>query len=391
MKKLVIIGASYLQLSLVLKAKKMDLETHVFAWEKGAVAKDVADYFYPISILDKDKILSECMKIKPDGIVSIASDIAMPTVNFIAKQLKLTGNSLQCTVNTTDKFEMRKRLSLNNIPCPNYALLKSTDDIDLVEANKLNYPLIVKPTDRSGSRGITKVNSITNLKVALERALEESFSKHVIVEEFISAKKEISMEMISWKGEHHFLAATDKVTTGAPCFVEVEQHEPANLPQDLLIEVTGLVKDALTVLGVEYGASHSEVLIDKFSNPHIVEIGARMGGDNIGACLVEMSTGYDFLKGVIEVSLGIEPQIERPLKKYAGIYYLTPKEGTVKHIEINADRFPEIKKWAVLVEPGDYVDFPVKDSAQRSGYFIYQSDNPFVVARSTDVIDIITQ
>ena len=85
MEKIAIIGASYLQLPLVHKAKEMGIETHVFAWEKDAVCKPVADFFYPISTLEKQQILACCYEIHPDGILSIGSDIAMPTVNFIAK------------------------------------------------------------------------------------------------------------------------------------------------------------------------------------------------------------------------------------------------------------------------------------------------------------------
>lgn len=388
-KKLAILGASYLQIPLITKAKDMDIETHVFAWEQGAVAKDMADYFYPVSILDKEQILGICRKIKPDGVISIASDIAMTTVNFVANELGLTGNSLQCTMVTTNKFEMRRQLSGTNIACPGFVKFDLQPPYDLNLSKNLNYPLIVKPVDRSGSRGVTKVGNPADLEYAVNRAMEESFSKSVIVEEFISGN-EYSVEMISWKGKHHFLAITEKVTSGYPYFVELEQHEPANLSEPMQQKIIELVSDALTVLGVQYGGSHSELMVDAEGNLNIIEIGARMGGDNIGAKLVQMSTGYDFVKGVIEVAMGIEPTIIKPASNYAGIYYLTPPKGKVKSITLKTDTHKEIIDHEVFVKKLDSVEFPVKDSAQRSAYLMYQCTQPFRIKNPNELLVITT-
>ncbi|MCG8701588.1 MAG: hypothetical protein MI922_26285, partial [Bacteroidales bacterium] len=130
----------------------------------------------------------------------------------------------------------------------------------------------------------------------------------------------------------------------------------------------------LDALEVEYGASHSELMVTEKGEIYIVEIAARMGGDNIGAYLVSLSTGCDFLKAVIDVSLGIPPKIEKSLQKYAGIQYITPPGGVVSSIENHASEYPYIVKSEVLSELGDTVEFPVKESGNRSAYFIYQSD-----------------
>lgn len=388
LKKLAILGASYLQVPLITKAKKMGIETHVFAWEDGAVARNIADHFYPVSILDKGKILSFCKSIRPGGIISIGSDIAMPTVNYVAQKLNLTGNNLSCSLVTTNKLEMRRQLINNKIPCPRYISF-SADKIfrkDLV--SKLDYPLIVKPVDRSGSRGITLIESPAELETAVDRAMAESFSKTIIIEEFINGR-EVSVEMISWKGTHHFLAITEKVTTGAPYFVEVEQHEPAFVTDELYEKIIGITSVSLSALGVENGASHSELIITQQDEIFVVEIGARMGGDNIGAYLVEMSTGYDFVKGVIDVALGSEPSVIKHKNGFAGIYYLTPQRGKVKEVLINTYRFPQVKHYEVFIKPGMLTNYPVRDSSQRSGYFIYESTTPFRLSNSDEVINII--
>ena len=140
LKKIAILGASYLQRPLVLKAKEMMLETHVFAWQEGNVVNDITDYYYDVSILNKERILEICKEINIDGIVSIASDIAMTTVNYVASNMNLVGNSIEATLISTDKFEMRKALSKNNIACPKFYFFSSTN---FKYDASLTFPVIV--------------------------------------------------------------------------------------------------------------------------------------------------------------------------------------------------------------------------------------------------------
>jgi len=383
-KHLIIIGASYLQLPLILKAREMGIETHAFAWEEGAVAKSYCDYFYPISIVEKDTIVNEARRIQPDGVATIGSDLAAVTVNYIANELCLIGNSLETTALTTNKYLMRKKLSDSGLPCPKFLLAKQSTS--LKEIN-LKFPVIVKPTDRSGSRGVTKVSEISELRSAVKRALSESLKNEAIIEEFV-AGQEISVEMITWEGKHHFLAITDKVTTGPPYFVETQQHQPSLISSQLRDNVLNTVYQALTCLGVAYGASHSELLITSDNDTYIVEIGARMGGDCIGSHLVHLSTGYDFVRGVIEVAFGEFSALEGSKKHYSGIYYLTAKPGRIEKIVDYSERYQQIVKKELFVKQGDAVK-PIRESADRLGYFIYHHGCRRFVPQG-DVFEIVT-
>jgi phosphoribosylaminoimidazole carboxylase (NCAIR synthetase) len=124
MKKLAIIGASYLQIPLVQKAKQMGLETHCFAWDEGAVCKKIADFFYLISIVEKDEILKVCSEISINGIVSIASDLAVLTVNYVAEKLGLIANPNDYSLVTTNKFLMRECFFAHNVPSPRFFVIK---------------------------------------------------------------------------------------------------------------------------------------------------------------------------------------------------------------------------------------------------------------------------
>lgn len=299
-KNIAIIGASYLQLPLIKKAKQMGYITHVFAWAVEDVGEKVADYFYPISITEKKQILDKCREIKICGICSIASDLAMLTVNYVAAALDLPGNSLEATAKSTNKHLMRLAFERAGDPSPKSILVDPSDFLDGLD---LRYPVIVKPTDRSGSRGIFKVNSTDELADAVAQAAAQSFEKKVLIEEYAQGQ-EYSVEHISCKGEHYFLALTLKYTTGAPHFIETGHLEPAPVDAKTLERIKTVVAHALDTLEICNGASHAELKVAEDGTIRLIEIGGRMGGDCIGSELVRYSTGWDFVRMVIQVACG---------------------------------------------------------------------------------------
>ena len=365
-KKLAIIGASYLQLPLVEKAKEMGVETICFAWEDGAVCKDLCDRFYPVSTVDKEEILRICRDEKIDGITTIASDVATLTVCYVAEKMGLVGNPDKYSQTTTNKFLMRQCFMEHCIPSPNFC--ESNGTVPETVRSFL-FPVIVKPTDRSGSRGVEKVENVSGVSKALERACSESFQKKAIIEEFVDGR-EISVESISFAGQHYVLQITDKVTTEAPFFVELEHHQPSSLPDDIKNRVKAIVLEALDALHIKFGASHSELKITSDGDIKVIEIGARMGGDFIGSNLVQLSTGYDFLKGVIEIALGIfhEPKIIE--KKHSGVFFLSEETKELRQVIEHWKDFPVI----VEAEITGTVLKPIECSADRSGYLIYKAD-----------------
>lgn len=370
-KKLAIIGASYLQLPLVEKAKEMGIETICFAWEEGAVCKEVCDHFYPISTVEKEKILEVCQNEGISGICSIASDVAAPTVAYVANKMGLVGNPYESAVKANNKYQMRNAFMEAGVPCPQYKMVMSVDE---AHSKEWKYPLIVKPSDRSGSLGVTKVLAPEDLTPAVTKALSVSFKKEAMVEEFIEGR-EISVEFISYKGHHYPLQITDKVTTEAPHFVELQHHQPSTLSSDMFEKIYGITKNALNALGITNGASHSEYKITDEGRIAIMEIGARMGGDFIGSDLVRLSTGYDFLKGVIDVALGTFEEPQQTVHKYSGVYFLCKETESLKSYIENYKKYPEIVK-AEITDP---VLRNIECSADRSGYFIYQSNNKFQI------------
>ncbi|MDO4762773.1 MAG: ATP-grasp domain-containing protein [Flavobacteriaceae bacterium] len=369
-KKLAVLGASYLQKPLIEKALALGVETHCFAWDKDAVCKEISDYFYPISVLEYDTILEKCKEISIDGITTIAMDICIPVVNKIAQQLHLVGNSDFCSITTTEKSRMKEVLKENRIPIAFYL---ETFQRNFTEDHDFIFPLIVKPVDRSGSLGVTIVNNYTELNNAVKVSCEYSFQKKSIIEQFIEGA-EVSVETISYKGKHKVLAITDKKITKKPYFVEIEHHQPSQYDNVLQSEIIEIALRTLEATRVENGASHIEFIIDKERNVYVNEIGSRMGGDFIGSHLVQLSTGFDYVKAIIDIALGefSMPKIVQNIN-HSGVYFLSQENPhLLKYFEEDYD-------FIVQKEITNSSLKPLKSSADRSGYIIYQSDRPIIL------------
>lgn len=370
MKKIAIIGANDFQNPLILKAKSLGYETHVFAWQDGSIGEETADYFYPISIVEKDEILEKCKEIGIDAIATIASDLATLTVNYVAEKLRLPGNSLECTKKSTNKYEMRKAFKEAGVATPGFEIVSSPEDIE--KLSDMEYPLIVKPTDRSGSRAITKIYKKEELEEAISKAIENSFEKKAIVEEYIEGN-EFSAEGITYNGEHKFLTITRKATTGAPHFIETGHIEPAGLNKDMEEKIYNELTKALTALKITNSATHSEFKITPNGDIRIIEIGARMGGDCIGSDLVQISTGYDFVKMVIDVAMGNKPSFEKVTEpKIAVIRFIFNKEDLENFEKVKSET-PELIYFVSKIE--DISSHKVVDSSSRFGFYILACEN----------------
>ena len=369
MKNLVIIGASELQLPLIERANDLGYSTHVFAWRDGAVGLDKMARFYDIDIKDVDKIYNIVRELNPVGVCTIASDLANITVHKLASRLNLPHNSEHCLKVSTNKYAMRKELYNHKILCPKF-LITDTDEIDI---QNMNFPIIVKPTDRSGSRAITKVKDSSELKEAIMRARDISFEKRAIVEEYIEGD-EYSAECISQNGVHYLLNITKKFTTGSPHFIETGHLEPAGLSDEDIGKIRDTIFKALDALDIKLGASHSEF---KYSREdkivHIIEIGSRMGGDFIGSSLVRFSTGYDYLKMVIDCAVGNDILVEKtlsPVYPYVCVKYCFDYND-IKLIQ-SIDSKNIIDKHISKLKNYEFKN--VLDSSTRFGYAIMHFD-----------------
>ena len=364
-KNIAIIGANEFQNPLILAAKDMGYTTHVFAWQAGDIGEGTADYFYPISIVELDRILDICRKLDLAGVVSIGSDLASITVNYVAEQLGLTGNGMKSALAATNKHRMRLAFEKAGLPSCKSRLVSSPEE---AEALTLPFPVIVKPTDRSGSRGIFKVSEKGQLRHAVEQAMAHSFEKKALVEEFAQGR-EYSIEYISWQGQHHFLACTEKFTTGAPLFVETGHLQPPlHMTEATLAQIQALIPQVLDCLGVRFGASHTELKIDAAGGIKLIECGARMGGDCIGSDLVQISRGVDYVKACVDVACGKAPELSPAHGGRVAASRFVFSQPDLDSLDYIRRHYPQALTHVSHILPFD--GRQISDSSTRYGFFI---------------------
>lgn len=374
-KKLMILGAGILQLPAIEKAKEMGLETIVVDMDPKAVGFEVADVSLNISTIDIPKVSEAARKLKIDGIITVASDMPMRTVAAVSEELGLVGVGADTAVKTTDKFEMRKALRDYGVPIPRF--VKVNDIEDLKEAvNAFSAPIIVKPADSSGSRGVNVLDpTATNseFEEAYAYAARFSGSGAVMAEEFMRGE-EVSVETLSVKGECHVIQITDKLTTGAPHFVETGHTQPTGHSEEIVNAIKKAAVDANRAVGIIDGPSHTEMIVTE-DGPKIVEIGARLGGDCITTHLVPYSTGVDMVECCIKIALGGTPDVSEKFEKASAIRYFDSKAGRITKIRGIEDALQTegIKQISFVRHEGDEVG-EIKSSVDRIGFVISQSE-----------------
>lgn len=374
-KNIVIIGANEFQLPLVLKAGELGYGTHVFAWREGAVAAPFADRFYPISILEREAILEECLRIRPCAVVTCGSDLGGVTATWLSQRLGLPCNPWAATLAASNKYLMRKAFSRHGVPTPKFALISPNDDAASAVSG-FRLPLIVKPTDRSGSRAVTRLDSLSGLESAVLEACRSSFEGRAIAEEFL-AGPEYSCECISQYGVHHMLAVTEKFTTGAPHYIETGHVQPSGLGPVALARVQRSVFAALDALGITTGASHTEFRISPETGEiNVIETGARMGGDSIGSDLVRLTSGFDYLRLVIEAAEGrpLTLRREEGACPAAAVRFIMNKVDLERLKRLEAD--PILSKKLVRksgIALGD--EKQIADSSSRFGFYVLSCDS----------------
>ena len=362
-KRIAIIGANEAINKLILKAKSLDFETHVFAWECGAPGELTADFFYPISIDKKEEIAEKCKEIGVHGVVSVTSDFAVNTVNYVARTNGLIGNSEKTDLLARNKYMMRKALKDAGLYVPWF--IKADRNFDYTDIEKYHYPLIVKPVDRWSSKGVTRINSGSDFRSAVEYAVRESLNQEAIVEEFMDGE-EYSCECICYDYNYYVLAFTKKMTTGFPHYVETGHIQPADLDEKQKKMIREKIFNALRALDIRYGAAHAEFKIMENGEIGVIEIGARMGGDCIGTDLVELSTGYDYLKMVLDVACGNAPDFKKSK------HWMNARVDYVLNDD-DYDLYMKLKKEGNIIASHDInKDFgeEIKDSSLRHGYYI---------------------
>lgn len=354
MKKLLVLGASEFQIPLLQQAKSMGIHTCVIDINPNARGISFADEYKECSLKDFTTAIKIAKAYNPDGVTVGMCDIAVRTCAMICKALCLPGLSVEVAEKATDKFKMIEVFRANNVPHPEYIYFADGDYSR--EKMNLNFPIIVKPIDMAGSRGINLVTREEELPSAVEDSINASDKGDIIIEEYMIGP-EVSVEIFVEKSEPYIMQITDKLTSGAPHFVELGHSQPSSLSELIKNEIAQVACKAVRALGLYNCVAHAEIIVTK-DGPKMVEIGARMGGDGIQQQLIQLSTGINLQESVIRLAMG--EQIQRPTNTCnlgSAIRFIPAVTGVIDSISKDYDNNDKrIKSVFLFCKPGDYYD-----------------------------------
>ena len=377
-KKLLVLAAGILQITVIKKAKAMGYYVIAADGDPNARGFQYADKAICANITDEEVMLKIAREEGVDGVIHPCSEVSMNVMGRINEELGLAGITKEQAIRATNKHLMREAFEKGNAPSPKSILTESAEDAWMHLQDDFTTDGILKPSRNSGSRGIAKVTRDMpkeDFEKAYYIALEESRDKSVLIEQFIEGP-EFSIEIIVWNGNVNVLTVTDKKTTEAPHFVELGHNQPSCRTAKEVETLKAAAVAGVKALGVNNCACHAEAkLMD--GRAYLMEIGARLGGDFISTELTHLSTGIDMVAAAVDVALGLEPDLsvkEEP--KGACIRYFCPKPGKLVSISnLEALDDPRVYKKKIYVQVGDMIP-EVTSSLCRSGHVIVTEETP---------------
>ncbi len=329
MKKILIIGAGFLQDFVIVKAKQLGYTVVTVDADEKAPGFAHADGHAVISITDEKACLEYAKKEKIDGVLTAATDFGVMTTAYIAESMGLPGLSYEAARLVKNKYRVRKRL----FECgaddsgPSF---EADAESDLRALGRiLAYPVMVKPCDGSGSRGAGRVDSEEALADAVSFAIASSLSKRAEIEPFVDGKEYGAESIVTADGEIHVLAVMKKRMTKPPYYAELGHTVPCGLPAEQEDKIRRIVKKAIRALGIGFGCVNMDMLVTEDGRVCIVDIGARMGGNMIGPCVVPYGTGIDYMAATIRNAVGDEVNLHEDAHDAVATRLLAFSEGTI--------------------------------------------------------------
>lgn len=365
-KAILIFGVGELQLSIINRANAMGLFTVGIDPCEDAYAKNACQAFEVVGGQDYEGTLAVAQKYNVSAVVTAATDKPLVMMARIAKELNLPFYSVETAQWSTDKYQMKQRFIEGGVPCARGRLIHNAD-----EAKDLFFPVICKPRDNSGSRGVKLCRDIQELQECIDEALQYSHLDTVLVEEFIEGQ-EYSIESLHYNGKTEIIQFTEKRTTEFPYNVELGHKQPANLSENERQLIRNIISKIADCMHFENCPSHTELKINK-RGIFVIETSPRLGGDYITSTLTPLSTGINIEDQLLHIALGekVDTTTGR-VENASAVCFLSLPEGDVAAIDEQISEvpsWPNIFNFNLKLKEGDKVN-RITSSLNRYGQFI---------------------
>ena len=361
MKKLLILGAMEMHVPLILRAKELGLYVITCDYIPENPGHKLADEAYYDSTTDLDAVLKLAERLKVDGIMTYNSDPAAPTAAYVAEKLGLPGNPYEAVKIMSEKNLFRDFLYKNGLNVPKFGNFSDSEDV-VKHLSEFSLPVIIKPVDSSGSKGVTVVYDNEKVKEAVESALSKSRCKKFIVEEYIEPIGrqlhgdgfiENGKVTFLYLGDHHFDSSINNLVPYSTTY-------PTEHSKEVVDECRNQIQQFISKVGFKNGGFNVELRVSKKDGKaYIIDIGARNGG-NFTPKVIEYGSGFNFMDRAIKVALGESlTEIKMTDKTYDFVSHLilhSPKDGVLKNCNLSEELEKRVLEKHIYVKPGDKIE-----------------------------------
>ncbi|BDU94253.1 carbamoyl-phosphate-synthetase [Clostridium perfringens A] len=375
-KKVMVIGAGPLQMPIILKAKELGNFVIVVDRDENSIGFKYAHEFKNIDIINKEECLKYAEEKQIDGVLTVATDYGVLTTSYIAEKLNIKALDYNICEVVKNKYKIRrcfKEKMLEDIG--KVVSVETIDEIEKVKS-KIELPVIIKPIDGSGSRGVSIVRNICDFEEKAINAIELSISNKAIIEKFITGV-EYGVEVFVEENCIHILAIMEKTMTNPPVFAELG-HAVLIEENNIKKRISSSVIKAIRALGINFGSVNMDVIVND-EEVNIIDIGARAGGNLISSHIIPLSTGIDLYANIIRASLGEETNFKaKEVLTPIATRILNLKSGVVSSIDYS--KINELKKLnyvkdiIINVKEGSVVR-EYKNNLDSCGYIVVEGIN----------------
>ena len=382
-KKIMILGAGRYQVPLIRKAAEMGLTTVVVSRAGFYPGFRIADKIYEIDTKDAKAILLAAKKEGIDGIVTAGTDVAVRSIGYVCDELGLCGISAKAAEIVTDKAKMKEAFR-GIVSTSDFLIVRSVEEA-YDAADKLGYPVMVKACDVSGSRGVTKAESPSDLQSSWDSAVKASGSSHFIVEKY-EAGEEIGVDAYVEGGEIRLFMPHRKMNRQVGnVTVPVGHAFPCGKSPEIIRRIRTELEHILQATGMDHCAVNCDMVIRQDGSVSVLEAGGRCGATCIPE-LIELHTGVDFYRLLILSALGEKTDCREVFRKpCAARLIFSDTDGFIEDIDRKKLRELSARCHELSLDfsVGDHV-FALHDGTDRIGQVLISDPDSSLAERIAD-------
>lgn len=334
------------------------------------------------------QIVDHAVDRRINGIVT-TNEFLTPLVTRACAALSLPGNLVEFATAPRSKVGMANRFERCGVAMPRTFVVESEDDLhEIIRKQQLSFPLVVKPAENAGSKGVSIVSAKNELPAAFARVQFQEgtydipLDKRVIVQEYVDGD-EYSVESVTQNGRTRHICVTRKITTAGAFRVEIGHSVPARLEDALDERILGEVSKAIRAVGILNSISHTEVKVRPDGSCAVIEVASRIGAGRIGT-LVDLALGINLPEATVNVALGVPMSVEPLRSSYATIrLFLCPAGGRLVAVKNMPEVGDDVPIVTLSREIGSIVSGPESNKG-RIGHFIVTGTDERAVNRRAD-------